>query len=67
LEGGWFSGNIRSILGDGNDIGFWKDKWLGSATLRELFPALFTKSLQPDNSVMAMGSWDRDFWVWNLE
>jgi hypothetical protein len=37
LEGGWFSGNIRSILGDGNDIGFWKDKWLGSATLRNCF------------------------------
>ncbi|MCH89974.1 LINE-1 reverse transcriptase like, partial [Trifolium medium] len=25
-EGGWFGNNISSILGDGKDIGFWKEK-----------------------------------------
>jgi hypothetical protein len=56
LEGGWFSSNIRSILGTGNDIAFWKDRWIGSAPLCEMFPTLFTKSMHPDNSIIATGS-----------
>ena len=28
-------------LNDGNQIGFWDDKWLGNRTLREQYPALF--------------------------
>jgi hypothetical protein len=59
-------GNIRSILGDGNDIAFWKDKWV-MTSLRELFPTHFAKSLHPDNCVSTTGSWDRDQWAWNIE
>ena len=28
-------------LNDGNQRGFWDDKWLGNRTLREQYPALF--------------------------
>ena len=28
-------------LNDGNQIGFWDDKWLGNRTVREQYPALF--------------------------
>jgi hypothetical protein len=67
LEGGWFSSNIRSKIGNGNDIAFWKDRWLGSTPLCEMFPDLFTKTMHPANSVMAMGFWNRDSWEWNFE
>ncbi|CAJ2662120.1 unnamed protein product [Trifolium pratense] len=43
-EGGWFVNNISSILGDGNNIAFWKEKWLGMVPLSELYPSLFQKS-----------------------
>jgi hypothetical protein len=42
-DGGWFGYNISSTLGDGNDIGFWKDKWLGPEPLRYRFAALFNQ------------------------
>jgi hypothetical protein len=67
LEGGWFGDNIRSKLGDGNDIVFWKDKWIGSVTLRDLFPSLFNKATHPDSMVTTMGFWYHDSWTWNFE
>ncbi|PNY01857.1 cysteine-rich receptor-like protein kinase, partial [Trifolium pratense] len=62
-EGSWFGNNISSILGDGNDIGFWKEKWIGATPLRELFPALYNKSLQQDSRISSMGAWDCNNWV----
>jgi hypothetical protein len=67
LDDGWFCGNIRSILGDGNDIAFWKDKWLGSTSLRDMFPNLYTKTMQPESFVTDMGSWESDAWAWNFD
>jgi hypothetical protein len=32
-----------------------------------MFPTLFTKSMHPDNSIIAMGSWHHDSWDWNIE
>jgi hypothetical protein len=26
---GWFGKNVSSVLGEGKDIGFWKEKWIG--------------------------------------
>jgi hypothetical protein len=65
-DGGWFSSNISSIIGDGGDIGFWKEKWMGTLPLRDLFPELFSKTTQPDGFVAQMGSWDDEVWTWNL-
>ncbi|CAJ2652296.1 unnamed protein product [Trifolium pratense] len=47
-EGGWFVNNISSILGDGNNIAFWKEKWLEMEPLSELYPSLFQKSTHKD-------------------
>ncbi|GAU49718.1 hypothetical protein TSUD_272780 [Trifolium subterraneum] len=33
--GNWFGSNISSVLGDGKDFGFWKEKWLGRKTEEE--------------------------------
>jgi hypothetical protein len=50
-EGGSFRYNIKSTLGDGTDIGFWKDTWIGTEPLRFSFAALFDKSSQQDCSI----------------
>jgi hypothetical protein len=31
VEGGWFGSNISRSLGDGRDIAFWKENWIGIA------------------------------------
>jgi hypothetical protein len=45
-DGGWFGCNVRSVLGDGKEIGFWKQKWIGAVPLRVLYLTLFSKSTQ---------------------
>jgi hypothetical protein len=67
VEGGWFCNNIGSILGDGMDIGFWKEKWLGTAPLRESFVDLFNKSTQKDGNIVDMGEWVSNEWRWNFD
>ncbi|GAU50300.1 hypothetical protein TSUD_409160 [Trifolium subterraneum] len=44
----WFPLNVCSILGNGESIRFWKQKWFGAAPLRNLFPNLFDKELYKD-------------------
>ncbi|MCI23323.1 putative ribonuclease H protein, partial [Trifolium medium] len=62
----WFGTNVSNVLGDGKDIGFWKEKWIGTEPLRDLFPSLYVKSaLQPAN-LSAMGTWDNNIWSWKL-
>ncbi|PNX71363.1 hypothetical protein L195_g027239, partial [Trifolium pratense] len=65
-DGGWFGNNISNILGDGNEIGFWKEKWIGLSPLCTVYPTLYCKSGQQDAVVSAMGLWHNDTWMWNL-
>jgi hypothetical protein len=55
-DGGWFGNNISSLVGDGTDICFWKEKWLGTTPLKESFPDLFNISLQQESTVLVMGA-----------
>jgi hypothetical protein len=42
-----FQSNVGFKVGDGRNIRFWTDSWLGSATpLQLLFPRLYNLSLQ---------------------
>ncbi|MCH80575.1 LINE-1 reverse transcriptase like [Trifolium medium] len=34
----WFPSHVSSLLGNGNSISFWKEKWYGTVPLRDLFP-----------------------------
>ncbi|GAU32122.1 hypothetical protein TSUD_218730 [Trifolium subterraneum] len=66
-EGNWFGNNVCSMLGDGNDIAFWKEKWLGTTPLCDQFPTMFLKTMHPDGVISSMGFWERDKWIWKLE
>jgi hypothetical protein len=65
-DGSWFRYNIKSTLGDGTNIGFWKDTWLGTEPLRHTFAALYDKSTQQDCTISMMGNWENDLWRWNF-
>ncbi|PNY05892.1 ribonuclease H [Trifolium pratense] len=67
----WFPKNVSSVLGDGNSIGIWKEKWPEDVPLRELFPNLFFKEV--DHNVV-VAKWlvgnrvDRSWnWHWNSD
>ncbi|GAU44838.1 hypothetical protein TSUD_280390 [Trifolium subterraneum] len=66
-DGNWFSNNISSNFGDGNDIAFWNEKWIDTAPLRVLFSSLYTKTAYPHGLISNMGSWEHDMWKWELE
>ncbi|CAJ2644149.1 unnamed protein product [Trifolium pratense] len=62
----WFPKSVSSVLGDGNLIGFWKEKWLGEIPFRELFPKLFNKEVD-HNVVVAerlIGQRANRIWGW---
>jgi hypothetical protein len=64
---GWFRNNISSVIGDGNDISFWKEKWIGVVPLCEYVPALFNNSRQQHNCISAMGKWVSNEWRWEFD
>ena len=49
--GNWFEGNIRRVVGDGNNNLFWFDHWVGEPRLRLKFPRLFDLALNKECSV----------------
>ncbi|XP_045791643.1 uncharacterized protein LOC123886361 [Trifolium pratense] len=62
----WFPKSVSNVLGDGNLIGFWKEKWLGEIPFRELFPKLFNKEVD-HNVVVAerlIGQRANRIWGW---
>jgi len=45
VEEGWFQSVIQWKVGSGDKIRFWEDVWLGSNKLSNLFPRLFSLSM----------------------
>jgi hypothetical protein len=66
-DGGWFGANFSSVLGNGNDIGFWKEKWIGTTTLKSLYPDLYHKSSLQSGTVSMMGSRVNNVWEWKFD
>jgi len=44
-------------VGDGKEISFWEDNWLGCGNLKEVFPRLFSISSAKDAKVAELGYW----------
>ncbi|KAK2399592.1 hypothetical protein QL285_049393 [Trifolium repens] len=66
-DGGWFDANISSVLGNGKELGFWKEKWIGTATLKFLYPDLYNKSSLQNGTVSMMGSMVHNAWEWSFD
>ncbi|MCI14697.1 putative ribonuclease H protein, partial [Trifolium medium] len=63
---GWFRSNVSNVLGHGNIIRFWQDKWLGPVSFNILFPSLFNKSAHKEVVIEEAGGWNNGAWMWNL-
>jgi len=62
----WFDAYISRVVGDGRNISFWKDVWVGKDTLKAKFSRLFLLSEQQEAKVIDMGFWEEGEWSWNF-
>lgn len=62
----WFPNNIKCNLGNGLEIDFWKDKWLGNEAFCSLFPSLYSSRHAEFSMVADNGIWQDTSWRWNL-
>jgi hypothetical protein len=46
----------RFQLGNGQNVSFWEDRWLGNSTLKELYPSLFAITSKKHISVASIFS-----------
>ena len=53
-------------VGDGKDILFWKDVWVGNEDLKSKFPRLFSLCGNKECSLQSCGEWVNDRWEWRL-
>ncbi|GJV50850.1 RNA-directed DNA polymerase, eukaryota, reverse transcriptase zinc-binding domain protein, partial [Tanacetum coccineum] len=75
-----FTSSCIGVLGDGNDISFWLDRWVDDQRLCDRFSRLFLLDRFKEGSVRDKGSWVngmalqnvvvsldcRDRWMWTL-
>ncbi|GKV08884.1 hypothetical protein SLEP1_g20455 [Rubroshorea leprosula] len=57
---------FRWMVGDGRQVGFWHEIWVGDISLKELCPRLCELAMNKDGMVSEMGMWEGGFWRWNV-
>ncbi|GKV09195.1 hypothetical protein SLEP1_g20735 [Rubroshorea leprosula] len=70
----YYEGRLRNMLGNGfrwevgcrSRVGFWREKWVGDKSLRDLCPRLYALAANKEGSVSDMGQWEGDRWQWNM-
>jgi len=62
----WFTNRLRRKIGNGNNTSFWKDRWVGEAPIRNIFPRLFSISNQKEAKVKEVVTWQGGGRSWNL-
>ena len=61
----WLASRVRRKIGNEINISFWKDMWLGEASLYLMFPRLFSLSTQKEAKVGDMVMFQVGVAVWN--
>ena len=61
-----FEDNITWKIGNGEGISFWEDNWAGCATLKSVYPRLFSLSSIKDTKVSKLGDWSNGVWEWKV-
>ncbi|GLT50396.1 hypothetical protein SLA2020_238830 [Shorea laevis] len=62
----WVEG-FRWEVGEGNQVGFWRELWVGNKNLRDLCPRLYELSTNKLGNISDMGVWEGDKWCWKVE
>ena len=66
---GWgssFEDEISWKVGDGKDVLFWEDYWLGQDALKRVFLRLISLCPIKYAKVAEIGSWSDGVWVWHV-
>lgn len=66
-SGIWFDNCLEWVVGEGQKVKFWKDKWIGEEPLCSRFPRLYMVSECKDTTIMEVGHWEANVWVWDLK
>jgi len=53
-------------VGNGKDILFWKDVWVGNEDLKSKFPRLYSLCDNKEGNLESCGEWLNDSWEWKL-
>jgi len=53
-------------VGNGKEIRFWEDKWVGNLELKNKFPRLFSLCGDKDKLLECCGVWEEGEWNWEL-
>ncbi|GKV46559.1 hypothetical protein SLEP1_g53532 [Rubroshorea leprosula] len=62
------SGDVKGFkwkVGEGRCVEFWRDKWVGDKSLKDLFSRLFVLSTIKEGRLKDMGFWRGANWVWD--
>ncbi|XP_058756595.1 uncharacterized protein LOC131629813 [Vicia villosa] len=62
----WFPSSILCKLGNGDNIDFWQDRWLGGIPLCDRFPSLFLLADYGCSKVNDNGFWISGKWEWRI-
>jgi len=63
---GWFLKEVGWKTRCGNKVMFWEDVWSGNSSLKDLYPRLYSMSLNQGQKVSEVGEWDGVDWRWCL-
>ncbi|XP_068471476.1 uncharacterized protein [Phaseolus vulgaris] len=64
---GWFQQAVTWNVRSGDLVRFWEDPWVNNNNLKELYPRLFSLSLNQEMTVGETGFWDNHGWHWHLK
>ena len=64
--GGMFKDCFNWEVGDGINILFWTDNWVGSGALKDRILRLYSLSVDKDEQLFNCGDWVDEVWVWNF-
>jgi len=53
-------------VGSGDKVKFWEYAWFGGSPLHNLYPRLFSLSLDQGLTVAEVGEWEDFVWLWRL-
>ncbi|GKB63320.1 reverse transcriptase domain, reverse transcriptase zinc-binding domain protein [Tanacetum coccineum] len=62
-----FMSSFEGVVGNGRDVGFWLDKWVGDLRLCDRFPRLYHLDRRKEGRVVDKGKWVNNEWVWEWE
>ncbi|GJU33638.1 reverse transcriptase domain, reverse transcriptase zinc-binding domain protein [Tanacetum coccineum] len=59
-----FASSFVGVVGNGSDIRFWADKWVGGVRLCDRFPRLYHLDSSKEGRVAEKGKWVDNVWSW---